>query len=212
MMIRIPIDLHGLSRTQLPLSVFVAFVVGAGLYRVVSTSELSPRRVLPAVLAFVLLATAGPAVVADDLYGLHSGPDLWETRTLPEPQKEFTAAEMAGFQQSSDHIERHDLAVSSDWPSSIGLSRYGADSASFLAENGSLTSDRELLVYRQRWTEYSVRLIPDQAALVTLLVSDGWMDQLVARENKVYTTGQVGILADRADATEFRGGRTNASG
>ncbi|MFD1597917.1 hypothetical protein [Halobellus rarus] len=203
LMLRIPIDIHGLTRIQLPLSVFVAFLVGGGIYAVVSARNVPVKRIAPGLFVFVLLATAGPAVVSDDLYDLHSGPDLWETRTLPEPQKEFTATEMESFRQSAAYAERYDVTVETDWPSSIGLSRYGTDSEQFAVDDGRIRTEEELLLYRQRWTDHSVRLIPEQASLVTLLVSEEWLGETVRTENKVYTTGEVGLLADHSDGSQF---------
>jgi len=200
-MIRIPLDIHGIQRMQLPLSVFVAFIIGASLYWLVSVPNSSLKRIAPGIIALAVLATAGPAVAADDLYGLHSGPDLWEKRSLPETQKEFSAAEMKSFQQSSTYIEEQEVSVGTDWNSAIGLSRYGADSESFVIAEDRIRTDQDLLLYRKRWTTHSVRYVPAQIDFRTVLISDGWMRNSVRSENKVYTTGEIGMLADRENAT-----------
>lgn len=203
-MIRLPIDLYGITRAQLPLGLFTAFVLGIGLYRILTASRM--RQALPGILVFVLLSTAGPAVAADDLYALHSGPDLWERQTVPEPQKDFTEAEMESFRLSSEFMRQNDASVSTDWHTTIGLSRYGAESESFVIENETIRSDEELLMYRQRWDDHSVRLIPERRSLVTLVVSERWLDGLIANENKVYTTGEVGMIADRNSSSRFAAG------
>jgi len=64
-MIRIPLDIHGIQRMQLPLSVFVAFIIGASLYWLVSVPNSSLKRIAPGIIALAVLATAGPAVAAD---------------------------------------------------------------------------------------------------------------------------------------------------
>jgi len=208
LVIRTPIDLHGLVRTQLVVSVFVAFLVAVTLYLILPLSVDSIKKAGPALLLVVLLATSGPAYAADDLYGLHSGPDLWETRTTPETQKEFNAGEMEGFQLTADFAARHDLTVGTDWNSEIGLSRYryGLPTESFAVKNGRITTDREVILYRQRWVERSVRLVPQRTSFVTLLVTDGWLDEMVQTENKVYTTGDIGMIADHTNATYVDGG------
>ena len=202
-MIRVPVDIHGMVRMQLPLSVFVAFIIGASLYWLVSIPNTSLKRIAPGIIAFVLLATAGPAVAADDLYNLHSGPDLWEKRSLPETQKEFNAAEMESFQQSATYIKDQEITVNTDWNSAIGLNRYGTDSGSFVVEDDRIRAESDLLLYRQRWTTHSVRYVPAQIDFRTLLVSGDWMRATIRSENKVYTTGEIGMLADRENATSL---------
>ncbi|MDS0222699.1 hypothetical protein NDI54_15240 [Haloarcula sp. S1AR25-5A] len=200
-MIRIPLDIHGIQRIQLPLSLFVAFIIGSSLYRFVSIPSTSLKRIAPAILVVAVLATAGPAVAADDLYGLHSGPDLWEKQSLPETQKEFSAAEMESFQQSAAYIEEQETSVATDWNSAIGLSRYGAASGPFVVADDRISTEQDLLLYRQRWTDHSVRYVPSRIDFRTLLVSEDWMRDSVRSENKVYTTGEIGMLADRENAT-----------
>ena len=204
-MIRIPLDIHGLARMQLPVSIFVAFLIGASLYRFFPLSERSLMKVAPGLFVIVLLAISGSAYAADDLYGLHSGPDLWETRTLPETQKEFSAAEMGSFQQSAAFVGRHDVSLGSDWNSAIGLTRYRYDLPveSFTVEGGRITTEQDLVIYRHRWVERSVRLVPERTSFVTVLISDEWLRGMAWRENKVYTTGEVSMIADRQDAMYF---------
>lgn len=210
-MIRTPIDLHGLARTQLIVSVFVAFLIAVSLYQILPLSVGSIKKAGPTLLIIVLLATSGPAYAADDLYGLHSGPDLWESRTTPEPQKEFSAAEMEGLRLTADFAARHDVAIGTDWNSAIGLSRYryGLPAKSFAVEDGRIKTDQEMILYRQRWGDHSLRLVPERTSFITLLISDGWLDRMVATENKVYTTGDVGMVADHRNGTsvDVREGR-----
>ncbi|GCF15211.1 hypothetical protein Harman_31460 [Haloarcula mannanilytica] len=200
-MIRIPLEIHGIQRIQLPLSLFVAFIIGSSLYWLVSNPNTSLKRIAPGLLVVAVLATAGPAVAADDLYGLHSGPDLWEKQSLPETQKEFSAAEMESFQQSATYLKEQETSVATDWNSAIGLSRYGAGSGSFVVADDRIRTEQDLLLYRQRWTTHSVRYVPSRIDFRTLLVSDDWMRGSVRSENKVYTTGEIGMLADRENAT-----------
>lgn len=201
-MIRMPIDIHGLMRMQLPVAVFVAFLVAASLYRIFPLSGASLRTAVPGLLVVVLLATSGSAYPADDLYWLYSGPDLWESRTLPETQKEFSAQEMTGLRQSAAFADRHDVTVGTDWNSAIGLDRHRYDLPveSFTVTDHRITTEQDLVLYRQRWGARSVRLVPERTSFVTLLVSDQWLDRMARTENKVYTTGDIGMVDDRPDA------------
>jgi hypothetical protein len=60
------------------------------------------------------------------------------------------------------------------------------------------------LLYRDRWSERSQELIPELRVFQTLVLGDGWLDRMVRTENKVYTTGEVGILRDREDGRYLR--------
>jgi hypothetical protein len=146
---------------------------------------------------FVLLLTAGPAVAADDLYALQSGPDLWERHTVPDVQREFSDAEMESLQLSAGFIQQNDVSVGTDFHTLIGLSRYGTESSSFVVEDDTIRYDEDLLMYRQRWTEHSVRLTPERRSFITLVVPESWLNGYVASQNKVYTTGEVGMISDR---------------
>jgi hypothetical protein len=194
-MIRLPIDIHGSARLQLPLSLFTAFVLGVGLRQILQHSQI--KRVLPGLFVFVLLLTAGPAVAADDLYALQSGPDLWERHTVPDVQREFSDAEMESLQLSAGFIQQNDVSVGTDFHTLIGLSRYGTESSSFVVEDDTIRYDEDLLMYRQRWTEHSVRLTPERRSFITLVVPESWLNGYVASQNKVYTTGEVGMISDR---------------
>jgi hypothetical protein len=204
LMIRIPLDINGLHRMQLPLSVFVAFVIGAGFYRLFRVPTGSIKRTLPKILVVVLLATASSGVAADDLYAIQSGPDLWETRTLPEPQKEFTAAEMASFQQTIQFSEQYDVSIGTDWHSELGLGRYASKSGlptnAFSVEDEQITMDQDMLLYRQRWVDHTIRLLPERQVFQNLLMSSEWYNELVANENKVYTTGETGMLENNPNS------------
>jgi len=108
---------------------------------------------------------------------------------------------MESFQQSATYLEEQETSVATDWNSAIGLSRYGAGSGSFVVTDDRIRTEQDLLLYRQRWTAHSVRYVPSRIDFRTLLVSEGWMRDSVRSENKVYTTGEIGMLADRENAT-----------
>ena len=192
-----PLVAVGLRRFQLPLSMFVAFVVGIGLARLLLATDSSPSKIVPAFVVFLLLATAGPVVSADHHYPLHAGPDLWENQPLPEHQKEFNEQEMQSLERVSAFIDRQRVTVGTDWHSQIGLQRYGIDGNGMTIRDDQIRSDSNLLVYRQRWPDHSLRLIPERLSQETAIISEDWLDDLARSENKVYTTNEIGILAAR---------------
>lgn len=200
LMIRLPLVIAGLSRMQLPLSVFVAFVIGGALYRLFPGPTSPLKKTLLNVFLVVLLATASAGVVADDQYALHSGPDLWESRTLPETQKEFSPAEMQSFHQSAEFSAQQDSSIGTDWHSALGLRRYGHDSDSFDVDDDRITTNRDMLLYRQRWPDHTIRLLPNRNVFNNLVMSEQWLNRLVANENKVHTTGETGLLVDNPNS------------
>lgn len=192
-----PLVVVGLQRFQLPFSMFVAFVVGIGLARLLLATDSSLSKVAPAFAVFLLLATAAPVVSADHHYALNTGPDLWEDQPLPEQQKEFNEQEMQSLERASAFIERQGITVGTDWHSQIGLKRFGIDAGGMTICEGRIRTDSGLLMYRHRWSDHSLRLIPERLEQETALVSEDWRENLARSENKVYATNEIGILAAR---------------
>lgn len=193
-----PLVAIGLDRTQLPLSPFVAVVVAIALSRLLLNAATLPR-LASVVVVFLLLSTSATVAASDEAYALHSGPDLWEDRPLPEEQVEFSQREMESLEQGSAYLRRHEVGASTDWRTQIGLERYGTDSDSMVVEEGRIGVGEDLLVYRDRWPDHSIRLIPEPLSLVTLVIDEAWLERTVRRENKVYTTGEIGMLSDRGE-------------
>lgn len=203
LLLRTPLAVSAINRVQLPLSIFVAFVVGIGLYALVSGSFRPNTNILPAVFVVLLLSTSATAVAGDDVYPLHSGPDLWQVQPIPDGQKEFSERELTGLEQASTFFRGEDVMAATDWRSEIGLFRFGAEARGMGVRDERIVTDRELLLYRARWTEHSVRIIPEKFSFGTVLVSDAWLRRLVGTEDKVYTTGSVGVLRDREEGPYF---------
>jgi len=200
LLLRTPLVINGLDRTHLPLSIFIAFLLGIALFRLLPNADATLSRLAPVLVVFLFLTTSATLVASPHVYELHSGPDLWEGRPLPEEQIDFSQREMRSFEQSSTYLEGRDAVVASDWRTQIGLERYGTDSKSMRVRDGQVTMEADLLMYRSRWPDHSLRLIPGgpPVPLITVVVDKAWLDRTVRTENKVYTTGEVGMLADRS--------------
>jgi len=196
LLLRTPIVVNGLDRTQLPLSIFIAVILGIALFRLLAEADGTVSQLAPVLAVFLLLTTSGTVAVSDEVYELHSGPDLWEGRPLPEEQFEFSQREMASFEQSSTFLRDRDAVVATDWRTQIGLERYGTKSKSMRVSEGRIQMKANLLMYRQRWPDHSLRLIPGgpPTQLITVVVNEAWLQRTVQTENKIYTTGEVGML------------------
>jgi hypothetical protein len=204
LLLKTPLAVSGVARLRLPLALFVAFPVGIGLQRVLGVDVSRLRRLAPAILVLVLLGTSTAVATGHDLEGLRSGPELWENRPLPDAQKTYSASEMQSFERAATFSRTYDARLSTDWRSDIGLGRYGTEAESIVVGPDDVRAPTAHVLYRRAWTEYSLRLIPERLSLQTVVVGDAWMDRFVATENKVYTTGEFGMLADHEGGSLLR--------
>jgi len=115
--------LNTVQRLSLPLSLFFSIIAGIGLWSIVSGSNESGSgldgpnykcdskepsgRSLAVAGLIILLGVTGPLVAGDDLYGLHAGPNMWETYSTPEQQVEFSEQELRELDALTEHVDRH---------------------------------------------------------------------------------------------------------
>jgi len=191
----LPLPVIGIiNRFRLPLSFFVAFVVGVVVASIIS-SDIRGEGALVTLLIVLLVATTAPFVAGDDLYDVHEGPNLYEVRDTPQQQTSFSRTELAELQATSRFVEQSDTEVSSLWITREAFNRFGlSDIGSPQVEKTGIRS-RDSFVYRERWTEHQVGT--ETNVVGTMAVSRLWLQRSVTTSNKVYTTGSVGILHAR---------------
>jgi len=189
------------TRLALPLAFFFSIVAGIGLlwltesvrYRFsTSVSGRERMRHLIVILLIITVMTTGPLVAGDDLYGLHSGPNLWEAYTTPEQQVDFSEQELDEIQATTRYADRHTTAVTMLWVTNEASDRFGGEerSSATISEEGIRSSDP--LVYRIRWSEHQVGA---EDPVSTIAIADWWLDREIGASNKVYTTGMVGVVS-----------------
>lgn len=206
---------QSVSRLSLPLAFFFSVITGVGVWQLTrsetETNErtgnegVSKRRVAVFGL-IVLVGVTGPLVAADDLYGLHAGPNLWESYATPEQQVEFSDQELAEFEATVEYVDREPSEVTMLWVSREASGRFTNTerlAPTDISEEGIRTESP--LVYRTNWTNHQVGYSTDQ--LGTLSIADWWLDREIAASNKTYTTGQVGIVGTD-DGTYLSADRT----
>lgn len=189
------------SRLSLPLAFFFAIVTGIGLWQL--TKRESPnglfqqssvsKREIAVFGLIVLVGTTGPLVASDDLYGLHAGPNLWETYSTPEEQVEFSDQELQEFETMVGHVDQHTSEVTMLWVSREASDRFGGEERlepSNISDAGIQAESP--LVYRTNWTNHQVGYAANE--LGTLAIADWWLDREINASNKVYTTGKTGIV------------------
>lgn len=204
LVLRTPLALRGINRMRLPVSIFVAVIVGIGLYRLFSLSEGRDLRIVPVLLVFVLVATSAHAAAGIDVYNLHSGPDLWEKQSMPDSQTEFTDQEHHSLEEITQFIERQDPDVTTDWITNNGIvRRFGGNSSGALRVNeDSLETERGFLLYRDRWSSHSQTVFLKNTTY-TFAVSERWLTRTDRHEHKIYTTGETSLVADHHRSDYF---------
>lgn len=190
------------ARLSLPLAFFFAFIAGIGLWQLtrgrtdltgVTGREGSDKRRMAVFVLIVLVGTTGPLVAGDDLYGLHAGPNLWETYSTPEQQVDFSDQELHEFETMVQHVDQHTSEVTMLWVSREASDRFGGEER-LEPTNISKTGIRaeSPLVYRTNWTNHQVGYAANE--LGTLAMADWWLNREINASNKVYTTGKVGVV------------------
>jgi len=195
LLFRTPIAVEGITRARLPVSLFFAFVLGVGLYALLTHARGSRAWTAGAVALVVVLGTTAPVVASGDLYGLHGGPDLYEVTPVPETQVEYTAAEYASLRATSGFVEANGGSVTTFAASRHGIEHFGteADTDLRIDETGVSTPE-SLVLYRDRWADHGVRVGNSELTTSTVVMGDAWLRDTVTREQKVYDTGHVGLL------------------
>lgn len=203
LLFRTPLTIVGIQRSRLPLSFFFAFVLGISLFKFVRHGTESTGKKIAIGFVFVSLVTAAPIVSGHDLYTAHSGPALWEMQPTPEPQKEFTVHEYRSLREAGHFIERYDAPVTTDWKSDNGLRRFDVDireqprydeRARLRVTDDTIRLERGLLLYRERWPDHSIVIIPERLQQYKIILSDAYFDEMTARHDKIYDTGSVGMI------------------
>lgn len=187
-----PFVFPGLSRSRMPFAFFFPLVFGLGLYRLVrSTASRPALRVVP-VIVFVLLAATTPLFVwaGDDLYQIHDPPN-----GPPQGQVEFSESEMESFQELNQFKRSHGIPIQTAWVDALAIERYGGTSVGrATVDNGTLRAENGYLLYRDSWTDHPVVFDFESGKI---LISEEWLRAESTTNNKMYDSGQHGILWKR---------------
>ncbi|WP_155118175.1 hypothetical protein [Halorubrum sp. T3] len=195
-------------RVALPLAPFFVLIAGIGLARVIrylrsllrSKDQREKRGRQMAVLALVVMITVtGPLVAGDDLYGLHSGPNLWESYTTPEPQVDFSQQEFSELEAATGYLDKHVSNVTAISLTRDAFEWFGYRHTSDATVTQSGIRAEGLLAYRTKWTEHQFGATVEPGLPGTIVIADWWLDREVGASNKVYTTGTVGLVQEEPE-------------
>ncbi|WP_255168967.1 hypothetical protein [Natrononativus amylolyticus] len=184
------------DRLRLSFAIFFVFLVGIGLLRVLEAGHRARSAQVIFLVLLVALGTLSPLIAGDDMYSVRQGESLYDDRPLPEPDKEFSAGEYNQLRDISSFAQASDGGISSFSHETRALEMFGVDNAtddSLYVSSEGLDSDRSLFLYRDRWPDH--RTPHDQSeTLLRITMSETWLEQLIVTENKVYDTGEMGLL------------------
>lgn len=190
LVVPLPIDLTG--RIGQPMNYFLAFVMAIGLHHLIRSSAAIPRKRVIAVVVVVALTTSGHLVAADDVHETDDGPGLNELYMAPDAQAEFNAHEHRSLESASRFTETYRANVTTDWVTSSGIRRFGGAAADGLVITDSgFRTDTDHLLYRTRWSAHQVYFNTTESQFY---ISEQRLERVISTENRVYTTGETGIL------------------
>lgn len=199
LVLRTPLAIPGLTRLRHPAGIFFVFVFGVGVYRVVNARSERGVGLVVAIALVVVLGTTAPMAssAGDDLYQVNAGPDLWEIHPTPEPQVDFSDSEWVQMEAAARFVGSTESDVSTLAVTNRALDRFGVSAQDpAVISDDAIRTDRPLLLYRERWTDHRAPYSELEGGGGTVIVTDSWLNHTVSTENKVYTTGDIGLLYD----------------
>lgn len=179
-----PVAMAGIRRIRLPWTLPFAFIIGIGLYRLAGKDRSQVGRVA-FVCIVVIAGTSGAMAAADDLGSFSHH---------PAEQVAYGDAEYKQMAVSADFASEHEGEVMSLWIERQTFTAFGVEASHVPSINESGFSVNEgLFLYRTEWTNHQVRYLQTDRMVAPMYISSAYLDQAVATENHVYTTGEVGL-------------------
>jgi len=187
----IALSIKSLVRLRFAWIFVFIFVIGAGVARITNSTGKTRRDTL--LVCFVVIVGVTAAFAAADHIQVYD---------TPRDQSTMTTGEFRSHEMMNSFIETgsgYDN-VTALWLSSVTLNLFGDDVDSRALQNGAVPVERGLsveeglFVYRQSWSEYYVRETSSEIHLNRLVIQKKWLQNAVSSEQKVYTTGDTGII------------------
>jgi hypothetical protein len=144
-----------------------------------------------AVLAFILVvaAVSGSMAAADDVDAFQLADDRTKEVSLGDDHAHLRAA--------AAYSTRTNANISADWIARETFILYGAPHSEVSVKSGHVTSETDLLLIRNGWTENVIKMtVGPNLRLQNVYFSEAAVDRTSQIENKVYTSGDVTVLYD----------------
>jgi len=184
-MLRTVLSIPGLFRFRMVAAPLFAFVLGVAMYAYYARNGNGISRGV--VLVLVLVAgLCGPLAVSSDIDGL-------QPHVTDPAKNSLDTAEYAGLRAVVD-FTASDQTVSSLHVETRVLKRFGASTSTPSLGDNEIRTDESLFLYRHEWTEHRATYRPpNRNSNRFVFVSEQWLRGAVASQNKVYSTGSVGL-------------------
>lgn len=188
LLLKSPVAFKSFSRLGLVWTPLFALVIGTGLREVVSRGRgrKIPIRALCSLLVVSALVATGPVSTYADFY---------DTYPRPDSVSDFSSGDVKQLRRTGAFTDEYDVTVTTQHHAGLLLDLGDPESYSRpVMRNGSLRTRPGSFVYR-RGMAGSVHPASTVGVYAPrYVVTSGWLNRYVGRQNKVYTTGQVGIL------------------
>lgn len=187
--LKTPLAVKSIGRIGFVFGFFFSFVTAAGCNYLLDASDGTRGR---AVLLAVLLVTVGT-------FGPLLAPDVMDAPLDPRrsEQSSYTDSELRQLQAASGYVRSTSGQVSAFWISNWTIEMYGVEGTSPSVSQRGFHAPEGLFLYRENWADHVVGFRTGSLYLERFLVSESYLDNLIARQNKVYDGGSVGLLWNR---------------
>jgi hypothetical protein len=190
----LPISLFIPPRVPMVFMVFMSIAIAIGINEMGVISLKNKQKYALVTLVLVVFSVTGGVTSANDVYALHSGPNLEERIPVEEPQVEFSEQEISQLEYTAKFSKQYQITYSSTWITRAAMERYNVYAAKVSLSKDGLDPATDYLVYRERWTDHSVLHFGDQ--LIRIRFSEQGMESFKQQRHKIYTTSETGVLMD----------------
>lgn len=182
-----PLSAASFQRIIFPFSIFAFVIAGFGVHRLLTEARV--KRAIPVIFICCIFVSVGPLLAADDVKN-------WSNDTHNR-QVAASESELRQFEATSAFIDQNELgSVSTFLTMRLLFSSHEASvTDDITVNNGTINSDYPI-IYNEKWPRYRVRY-NDKGDLKYIRMSDKWLRSYISSSNKVYDTGQIGLLQTR---------------
>lgn len=183
LVLKLPFGIKGLGRFQHAISVFAAIGFSIGIFYLFHQRTNMAKRQTALILAILTVTSAvyvAPAIYLDDKEA--------NAEHLPP-------GEAAQLEQIAEFGEYADKDMTTPWVTQEALNRYGESSTRPPEiDRTSIRIDGGLFVYRASWPDHKLPVRGDTLVFSQLFLSSNTLDSGIERNNRVYHSGETGIL------------------
>lgn len=187
-----PITIKSMDRLAFPFSVFVYLVVGYGLMWLLENTDVSRSSMI---LIFVLLLSfVGPLTAVDDVENYRGTVDPKQTSISESEYAQLTT--VARFHRSFETGSVGSFLVIRQMLHLFKIPVASSDSVSI---NESRLRATDIFLYNDNWNKYQLRYASGETNMKVnhVRMSSEWLNTQVSLSNKLYSSGELGLIRSR---------------